>query len=1065
MIRALARFAVNNPVTVNLATLTAVAAGLFAYFSMPREVFPDFSLGTIKITTVYPGAAPEDVERLVTLPVEDQLEGIDGKREMTSSSQEGYSLVTLTAQAGTDMQRMLDDVRAAIQSGDLELPDEVDDPVVDEIRSEFPAIAVFIYGNESEEELRRIADDTKRELEKIEGVAQVILQGYREPRVWVEVDPYALESFGLTLDDIGRAIRGRASDRPLGRLETDSGDYLLRVEAGVNEAADLRDLFVIHRPDGAGVKLHEVARISDTYERRAVRSRFMGRPSIYLRVNKEARGDAIQIVRDVYKRLESLREGLPHGVAIGTNSDLSIYVRNRLKVMKNSAFLGGVLVLISLILFLNLRIAFMTAIGIPLAFLGGLIIAAGIGLTMNMLTMFALIVVLGMIVDDAIVVGENAYRLMEEGLSPSEAAIQGVAEVGKPVMATILTTIAAFLPTLLIGGTMGQFMRPLPLIVSFCLIASMVEALMVLPSHLAHWTGRVRPPGVEGKPVRRWYDPMRDGYVRCLGFCIRWRYPSMAAVSALIVLLVGAAVYHIPFVLFDDFESKVFSVNVRALNGTSVGETDEVLVELERRIFELPENELDSTNTVAGVSYVDASQFTVAQNLGQVWVELREDDKQRRSTNEIIEDLRTRFLADLPPRVESLDIIQPQAGPTGRAIDVSVRGPDIEALRLVTEDMKGFIAGFRGVRDVHDTDQEGKREVRLRVNAAGRLLGFDEEALSRELRSAFEGVRYGRLRRGRDDVEIIVKLPEALREERSVLEHVLVNLPGRTPDGEVGVRPPVPLAMVCDLYETTGPSRISREDGARSIAVQADVNKREGNAALITAAVEERYADIGQRYPGTSIEFQGEAEDAAESFEGLMASLVLALFLIYMILGSLFQSLMKPFVVMAAIPFGAVGMVIGHLWMDRPLSFMSLIGFVALTGIVVNDSLILLDFVNQRRNEGMPMGEALIVAGRQRFRPILLTSITTMLGISPLTFFASGQARFLQPMAVTMFFGLFFSTFLILLIVPCAYAALEDFTEFVRRPITTVRALLQGRAVHEPDPSLQGSTSVLSSDS
>ena len=295
MIRAIARYAVNNPVTVNLATLTAVVAGLLAYFSMPREVFPNFTLGTITVTTIYPGAAPEDVERLVTLPVEDQLEGIDGKRDMTSVSQEGYSLVTLTAQPDTDMQRMLDDVRAAIQSGDLELPEDVDDPVVKEIRSEFPAIAVFVYGNESEEVLRQLADDTKRELEKIDGVAQVILQGYREPRVWVEVDPFALESFGLTLDDVGRAIGGRASDRPLGRLETDSGDYLLRVEADVEEAADLRELFVIHRPDGTGIRLDEVARVVDTYERRVTRSRFMGRPSIYLRVNKEARGDAITI--------------------------------------------------------------------------------------------------------------------------------------------------------------------------------------------------------------------------------------------------------------------------------------------------------------------------------------------------------------------------------------------------------------------------------------------------------------------------------------------------------------------------------------------------------------------------------------------------------------------------------------------------------------------------------------------------------------------------------------------------------------------------------------------------
>ena len=495
MIRWLARFSVQNTVAVNLATLAIVVAGAMAYLDMPREVFPEFTLDSVTVRTLYPGAAPEDVERLVTLPLEEGLEGLDGKREMTSVSQEGYSLVTLTAHRGTDMSRFLDDVRAVVLSGDLELPEAAEDPVVKELTTEFPAIGFFVYGMASEEELRQLAERHKRELEKIPGVSSVTMQGARDPRIWVEVDPVALERFGLTLADVGAAVGGRATDAPLGSLETGSGDYLLRVDAGVARAEDLRDLFVIHHPDGTGVRLPEVARVIDAYERTVTRARFNGQPTVYLRVAKEARGDAISISRDVYDYIERVQAEMPPGTAIGTNSDLSIYVRNRLRVMRDSAWVGGVLVLASLILFLNLRIAFLTALGIPIAFLGGLLIAYSTGLTMNMLTMFALIVVLGMIVDDAIVVGENVYRLMEEGLSPMEAAVQGTAEVGKPVLATILTTISAFLPTLMIGGTMGNFMRPLPLIVTFCLAASLLEALLVLPAHLAHWTGHVRAPG------------------------------------------------------------------------------------------------------------------------------------------------------------------------------------------------------------------------------------------------------------------------------------------------------------------------------------------------------------------------------------------------------------------------------------------------------------------------------------------------------------------------------------------------------------------------------------------
>jgi multidrug efflux pump subunit AcrB len=1049
VIRALARFSVMNSVAVNLATLTVIAAGVLAYLAMPREVFPDFSLGTVTVRTLYPGSTPEDVERLVTLPLEEKCEGLDGKREMSSVSQEGYSLLTLTIQRGTDMSRFLDDVRAAVSSGDLELPEASEDPVITEIKTEFPAIGFFVYGQAGEDQLRVLAERHQRALEKIPGVARVIMQGHREPRIWVEVDPVSLERYGLTLADVGRAVGRRSSDVPLGSLTTTSGDYLLRVEADVMQARDLLDLFVQHRPDGSGVRLSEVARVVDTYERLSTRARFNGQPSIYLRVNKEAGGDAIDICRDVYEYIDAERAGLPAGVALGTNGDLSIYVRNRLRVMRDSAFLGGLLVLVSLILFLNLRVALITALGIPVAFLGGLVMAHALGISMNMLTMFALIVVLGMIVDDAIVVGENVYRLMEEGLSPIKAAIQGTVEVGKPVLATILTTIAAFLPTLMIGGMMGKFMRPLPIIVTFCLIASLCEALLVLPAHLAHWVGHVRAPGEEGKALRRWYDPLRDAYLRLLVVCVRWRYVSLTATFTGIMLLVGLAVYRVPFVLFDNFESKVFSINVRAKPGTPLEETDRIVTAIERMVFELPTNELESTNTVAGVSYDDASRFSVAHNLGQVWVELREDTVGRRPTSDIIESLRE-DLAVLPPLVESIDIVQPQAGPTGKAIDVSIRGADLVVLEDIAERIKADVQAFRGTRDVFDNSEPGKREVRVRLTDAGRLLGFDEASLAGELRASFEGTRFARVRRGKDDVEIVVKLPEELRQARGEIERLPVGGVGPSLNGR---STPVPLGMVAELYETDGPAVISRDDGERSVRVYADVNATEGNSTEITSAIMEKYAEPGALPPGYSVEFKGEQQDTAESFAGLKLSLLIALFMIYMILGTLFRSVAQPIVIMSAIPFGAVGMILGHLLMGRVLSFMSLIGFVALTGIVVNDSLILIDFVNQRRREGLPLHEALLVAGRQRFRPILLTSITTMLGLSPLTFFASGQARFLQPMAITIFFGLACSTALILFVVPCAYGVLEDLRAFVRHPRGTLRALARGREVeHLPLP-------------
>ncbi|MCZ6597294.1 MAG: efflux RND transporter permease subunit [Planctomycetota bacterium] len=1052
MIRAIAAFSVKNPVAVNLATITVIIAGVAAYLGMPREVFPDFSLNNITVTTYYPGAAPEDVERLVTLPIEERLEGITGLKEYSSRSQEGLSTIHLVVYEGEDMSRVVDDVRAAVQSGDLELPEVVEDPVVREIKAEWQVIGVFVFGYAPELELRRIADRHKRELEKIDGVAQVIVAGYREPRVWVEVDPIALERFGLSLETIGQAVGRRSADAPLGSLTTDSGDYLLRVESGVEWADDLRDLPLIHRPDGTVLRLADVALVIDTFERPVTLARFNGQPAIYLKVNKKTSGDAIDISAAVWEYIGREQVNMPAGVALGVNGDMAVYIKNRLRVMRDSATLGGLLVLCALVAFLNLRVAGMTALGIPVSFLGGIAAAAAIGISMNMIVMFALIIVLGMIVDDAIVVGENAYRLMEEGMSPEQAAIEGTAEVGRPVTAAILTTIAAFLPILLMGGMMGEFMRPLPLIVSLCLVASLFEALFVLPSHLAHWSGKgfARAKG----HARHWYEPLRERYEAMLKFMLRWRWVSLTGVAVGTALLIGVSYFQIPFVLFDDFESKVFSIDVRTHPGTSMERTEEIVAAIERDLIEeLPGDELESTNIVAGISYLDANQFSMGENLGQVWVELREDVSGRRSTLAIIEGFRERYRVP-PPGVESIGVLQPQAGPTGRAIAVSIRGPELAVLKEIADELKGRLAEFRGVRDVRDNAETGKRQVRVVLKDEGRLLGFTEEGLARELRAAFEGVRFGRVRRGRDDVEIHVKLPEELRTERSVLNDLRVDVPA-APGAPIPGAPSmserrVPLGLVADLVESSGPVVITRDDGERSVRVTADVNKQEGNTATITATIQEEYRDLGRRYPGYTLEFKGEQQDMTESFEGLKASLLVAVLMIYLILGTLFKSFAQPLVIMVSIPFGAVGMIIGHVIMDRPISFMSLMGFVALAGIVVNDSLILVDFVNNRRAKGMGLVRALIEGGRLRFRPILLTSITTMLGLSPLAFFASGQARFLQPMAITIFFGLACSTFLILLIIPCAYAALEDLVVLARHPWRTLRLMWHERPVHEP---------------
>lgn len=1031
MIRWLARMAVGNPVGANLAMIALAVSGLLVYRGMPREVFPDFSLDAIEVFTLSPGASPVDVERLVTTPIEDVLDGLDGVKEMRSVSREGVSRIRLTLESGADLDEVLAGARDRVRGGDVELPDGTDDPTVSESKNRFPVIAVFVYGSADEVTLKAIAEEQSRALEALPGVTSVVATGLLEPRIWVEVDPIEMERHGLSLEEIGAAVSGRVAEMPLGSLEVDRREKLLRVGGDVRWAEDLAQLPIRTSPTGAVVTLERVARVSEAARRGASRGRFNGHPCVHLQVNKASDGDTIDIAREVREYVLAHAADVPAGVAIGLNSDLSVYVENRLQTMTHSGLIGAVLVLLALLGFLSPRVALVTALGIPLSFLGGILVAGTLGVTMNMIAMFALIVVLGMIVDDAIVVGENVYRRMEEGEDPETAAVEGTVEVGRAVFATILTSIAAFLPILLLSGTTGLFMRPLPIVVSACLLISLVEAFTVLPSHLAHWTSRravkemqarARTARAAGGEVRRWYSPLLDGYLRLLRLAVKWRYATMAMALGGGAMIGAFGGVRIPFVLFDDFESKLFYVSLRLDPSSSIEETEVVCRQVEEFVNRISEDDVVSAHTLLGVAASDVASFELGAHLGQVWVELREGEGRTRTTAEVIEALRAELVA-LPPIVASHEISQPQTGPSGRAIEVSLRGPGLDVLREKAEALARDLATYAGARDVRIDLENGKGQVEVMPNARGRQVGLSEADLARQLRTAFEGVEVASVRRGTDDVDIIVKHPEADRSRAGVLGDLRVALPGTQAGGAIRR---VPLREVAALKQSVGPASVHHEDRLRSVVVSADVDEVVGNSTRILRSLETELAGLFDGEPAYSVRVRGQAEEQAESLAGLGAAAIISGLLIYLVLGTLFQSFLQPLVIMFIIPFAGVGMVFGHAIMDRSITLMSLIGLLALAGVVVNDSLILVDFIGQRRRQGVELMQAVMDSGKLRFRPILLTSVTTMLGLMPLTFFATGQARFLQPMAISIFFGLSLATLLILILVPVAYLVLED---------------------------------------
>jgi multidrug efflux pump subunit AcrB len=1000
--------------------MVILVAGVLIYLSITREIFPEFSLDSISIRTEYPGTSPVEIEKLITIKIEDEITDIDGVDNIYSESQEGLSLITVELSEYANLDRALNDISSAIDAIE-DLPEDADDPVVSEIKNAFPVITVSVFGGLRELTMKEIAEDVRDSIREIPDVGSVYLSGAREREIWVEVDPRRLEQFRLSLEDIKKALEAQNLNLPGGTIKTDRGEFLLRTVGEILEARELEGVILRSDPQGNVLTVSQVARVRDHFEEPVTLGRFSGQPAMNLAVSKEKRGDAIAISRAVREFVAQYEKRLPPGVHLGVFNDFSVYIKNRLNTLKRNGLAGFALVLTILCIFFNFRVAGMTALGIPVSFAGALLLMQGFGISLNMISMFSLILVLGIIVDDAIVVSENTYRYMEQGLPPGEAAVLGTQQVLAPVVATVVTTIAAFLPMLLVTGTMGKFLSVIPKVVTFALLASLMEALVILPSHLAEWSSKkVR----EGRTHRsqRWFNALRGHYGRFLAFSLRWKYVSLGASLGITAVVVTFALTRIPFTLFHEFESTQFFINVETPVTSRIEDTRDVISRIEKILLKtLPPAELKSVASNVGLIFLDVNRVVRGSNGGQIIVELTEADKRDRSSQEIINDLRRRTKG--VPGASKIQYFEPQAGPGGAAIEIRVVGDEIIVLQEIAEGVKGFLATFPGTKDIRDDFLPGKKELRILARPEARSLGLDVASIARQVRSSFYGAESSKILRSDEDIPIVVKYPEGFRDRPSRVEDLVLT----TPTGEK-----VYFSEVAELTEAPGSTKIVRSDQKRSITVLADVDEKEGNTLQITNEVRKRFANLQARYPGYKLEFKGKREEFEQSIQDLIKSFLIAVLLIYLILGALFKSYIQPLVVMLAIPFAANGVVLGHAAMGMSLGFLSLMGMVALAGVVVNDSLLLVSFVNQLRREGTPLIQSLLSSGQLRLRPILLTTITTAAGLTPLGFFASGQAKFLSPMAISIIFGLTVSTVLTLIIIPCSYAIVEDLRQAIR---------------------------------
>ncbi|MBN4053191.1 efflux RND transporter permease subunit [bacterium AH-315-L15] len=1018
-------FSVKNRVPVNLLLMVMIAGGVIGYHSMPREVFPVVSIDRVAVSTVYSGVSPEEIEKNITIPIEKAIKGIKGIAHIESSSLEGTSLIEAELEPGRDMKRVAEDIRSRIERIET-LPEEADDPMVIEIEFEAPVVMLGISGPVREMALRDIADQLEYRIDQIDGVGSVTLGGYRDREIWIEVDPNRMYPFGIGIREVIQALKERNLDLAGGRLKGKREELLLRTVGEFQDVSDVNNMVVRENPLGRHIRLLDIGSARLTYEEEEDYGRINEERSITLNITKGADGDAITIMEGIEAELEDLQKNLPTGIEISLTQNSAIWVQSRLRTLYFNGTIGFTLVCLTLFTFLNWRMALWTAVGIPASFLGALFLMSLLGQSINMLSLFALIVVLGMVVDDAIIVTENVYRHISMGYTPIRAAVIGTEQVLMPVLATVVTTVAAFIPMLMMSGILGKFMRVIPIVVTLVLVMSLLEALVILPSHLADFSRPLPSSGSSSNRDGAWFIRLRRRYQKTLVSVLRKRYWFVIGIVVVAAGLMAFAYQSGKFVLFGVKDIPGFVVMLETPTGTKLEETSRRVAEVEQRIATLRAEDINAVVSLIGRQLdPETNRTRKGSHLGQVIVELADfESPNRRNGYEVLAEMREKIVG--LTGLKSLKVEPIEGGPpVGAAIEMTIRGEDLEQLRSISDEVQDFLVGIPGVLDIRDDYARGKKEIQFRIDPArAAIYGLDTAAVAQAVRASFHGETATRIRRDDETIDIVVKFAEPYRNDPRYLEQLQVA-------NARGILVPIKSVAVLRLHE--GVNAINRKDHRRTVTVSADVDTEIITSREVSRMIEARFGDLNQTYPGYDFHFGGETEEQRKSMASLLKAYTITALIIYTILGGLFQSFLQPIVVMFAVPFGIIGVIIGHFVMGQALSLLSLIGVVALSGIVVNDSLLLVDFINKAREKGRGRWRSIVVSGQVRMRPILLTTLTTVLGLATLSFQTKGQAGYLAPMAISIVWGLLFATGLTLFLVPALFAIGDDLVLFVKR--------------------------------
>lgn len=1018
-----------NSVAANLLMVFILVAGYFSYQGINKKMFPEFNTNSIQVVVPHLGAAPEEVEQSVILKVEESLEDIEGIKRITSTANEGVGIVNIELQSGYSMSEKLDEVQMQVDAITT-FPVQTEKPIISKQEFKGQVMWLSVSGSMDRRARQVMAQNIRDDIMALPSVNSAEVVGSRDYEISIEVSEEKLQQYQLTFDEITQAIRNSSVDLPGGTIKTRGGDILLRAQGQAYTGREYGDLVLRTNADGTRLTLADVTHIKDGFVEQEDFATFDGENTSSIMVQSTGDQNDLEIAAEVRQYVEEKNKQLPHGAKLTVWGDSSYYLSARLDMMISNMMMGALLVFLVLALFLRIKIAFWVMIGIPISFFGALMMMPLLGewsVSINMLSLFAFIMVLGIVVDDAIVIGESAYAEIERYGHSTDNVIRGTMRVAMPATFGVLTTIAAFTPLLFIDASFAAFFRAISIVVSFCLVFSLIESKWILPAHLAHM--KYRPLEADKanfieKFQMRFKEKLdyfiHNTYKPFLEKALIARYNTMATFVAVLILSMGLIVgSFVKLEVFPNIPSDFIQGNITMVDGSATHQRNSAIERVKKAV-----DKVSQENMFEGNSFIKHEMvFTNGNTSASFLLELVKPEQRELDAYQI-EKLWRDEIGEIPGAKELRFFAGTNAG-GGAAIEFQLTGKNDIELEAAAEAIQAQLNSYDGVYDVRHSFSRGSQEIKLAIKPEAEVLGLSLSSLARQVRQAFYGDEAQRIQRGRDELKVMVRYPESDRLSVSDLEDMWI----RTPSGEQ-----VPFYQVADIEIGQGFSTIRRINQKRSITISADIDSEKVESRKVVTEMNETYLpEILADYPSVQYGVEGASKDQADFLGQLGFAAIGALFLIYGLIAIPTKSYSQPIVIMSVIPFGIIGAIVGHWILGRTINMMSMFGFIALTGVVVNDSLIMVDFINKAKGSGMRMIEIVMQAGTQRFRAILLTSLTTFFGIFPLYFEQSLQAQFIIPMAISLGFGIVFATVITLFLIPALYLIKEDIANLFRR--------------------------------